>query len=153
MPVRSFLAATLMLASTGVSAQQVVQVPQSEAQVSRPDDLFRLPAGQWHFGRQLWDQPMPCTQTSCEGGYTSGDLVVSAEHSGEYVRIMAGFRNCEAVAHSEVHVGKKPGKPSFGRVRKQVDRVVKGLAKTCKQPVPVVASLDAAPLFPAAATP
>jgi len=135
-------------AATGAAAQQIVSVPQSEAPVARPDDLFGLPPGQWHFAKRLWQGQEPCTPTECEGGYTSVDLVVSAEHSGRHVLIIAGFRGCEAVGHSEVEVSEKPGKPSFGRVRKQVDRVIQGVAKTCNLTAPTIASLDAQQLFP-----
>ena len=72
----------------------------------------------------------------CEAGYTSGDLVISVEHAGEFVRIIAGYRNCAPVGYSEVEVGSKPGKPTFGRVRKQVERVVKGVSKTCNLTAP-----------------
>ena len=149
MHTRPILVFALLGAATGATGQEVVRVPQSEAQVARPDDLFALPPGQWHFAKRLWQGSELCTPTECEAGYTSGDLVISTEHSGSYVRIIAGFRSCEAVGHSEVEVGTKPGKPSFGRVRKQVDRVIKGIAKACKVTAPAVAPLDAVQLFPA----
>jgi hypothetical protein len=139
----------LLGAAATASGQQIVKVPQSEAKtVSRPDDLFKLPPGQWHFAKHLWEGPAPCEPAQCEAGFTSGDIVVSAEHTGEFVRIIAGFRGCESVGFSEVEVGMKPGKPTFGRVRKQVERVVKGVSKTCKLTAPTVTSLDAAQLFP-----
>ena len=129
--------------------QTIVKVPQSEAKsVSRPDDLFNLPPGQWHFSKALWEGSAPCTPTQCEAGFTADNLVVSAEHAGEYVRIIAGLRGCDSVGFSEVEVGTKPGKPSFGRVRKQVERVVKGVSKTCNLAAPQVPTLDAAQLFP-----
>ena len=149
MLVRSIALPALLFASASGAAQEIVKVPQSKAQVARPDDLFALTPGQWHFAKHLWEGPAPCTPTECEGGYTSGDLVVSVEHSGEFVRIIAGLRGCEAVGFSEVEVGTKPGKPTFGRVRKQVERVVKGAAKTCNSAAPSVPALEAAQLFPA----
>ena len=149
MLVRSIALTALLFASASGAAQEIVKVPQSKAQVARPDDLFALTPGQWHFAKHLWEGPAPCTPTECEGGYTSGDLVVSVEHSGEFVRIIAGLRGCEAVGFSEVEVGTKPGKPTFGRVRKQVERVVKGAAKTCNSAAPSVPALEAAQLFPA----
>lgn len=148
MRIRPTFALILLSASTSAIGQQVVKIPQSQSQISRPDDLFDLTPGQWHFAKRLWEGASPCTSTECEGGYTSGDLVISAEHSGQFVRIIAGFRNCEAVGHSEVEVGNKPGKSSFKRVRKQVDRVVKGVAKTCKLTAPTVGPFEAAQLFP-----
>ena len=138
----------LLSASGTAAAQEIVKVPQSKAQVARPDDLFSLTPGQWHFAKHLWEGTAACTPTQCEGGYTSGDLVISAEHSGEFVRIIVGLRGCESVGFSEVEVGTKPGKPTFGRVRKQVERVIKGTAKTCNASAPEVPSLDAAQLFP-----
>src|SRR5829696_251782 len=119
--VTLILAMILLGASAGAAAQRIVKVPQSEARVSRPDVLFSLAPRQWHFARHLWEGPAPCTPSECEGGYTSGDLVISVEHSREHVRIMAGFRSCEAVGHSEVQVGAKPGKSTFSRVRKQTE--------------------------------
>jgi hypothetical protein len=129
--------------------QTIVKVPEKEApSVARPDDLFNLPPDQWHFAKSLWDEGAPCTPTQCEAGFTADGLVISVEHAGEFVRIIAGVRDCEAVAFSEVAVGKKPGKPTFGRVRKQAERVVKGLSKTCNRAIPDVPALDVAQLFP-----
>jgi hypothetical protein len=140
----------ILLAAPAMAAgQEIVKVPASKAPtVSRPDDLFGLQPSQWHFAKQLSHGPDPCTVTECEAGYTAGDLVVSVEHAGEFVRVIAGYRSCEPVGYSEVEVGTKPGKPTFGRVRQQVERVLKGLSKTCKLPTPAVPSLDAAKLFP-----
>jgi hypothetical protein len=142
------LVLTAAIGSAAIS-QTIVKVPRSEAQsVARPDDLFNLPPGQWHFAKSLWEGSAPCTPTQCEAGFTADALVISVEHAGEFVRIIAGLRDCEAVAFSEVGVGKKPGKPTYGRVRKQAERVVKGLARTCKLAVPDVPAIDAARLFP-----
>ena len=130
-------------------AQEVVEVPASDAPtVARPDDLFSLPPGQWHFAKQLWGGSEPCDQQHCEAGFTSGDLVVSVERSEKYVRLIAGFRNCEAVGFSEMEPGNKPGKYNRKKVAKQVSNVVKGLAKSCNTVAPAVADLDAAQLFP-----
>ena len=130
-------------------AQEVVQVPASDAPtVARPDDLFLLPPGQWHFAKQLWSGNEPCDVQHCEAGYTSGDLVISVERSEKFVRLIAGFRNCEAVAFSEQEPGTKPGKYSRKKIRKQVNYVVKGLAKTCNLTAPTVPDLDPALLFP-----
>jgi len=138
----------LLFASGSGGAQEIVKVPQSKAQVARPDDLFSLPPGQWQFAKHLWEGTEPCTPSQCEAGITVSDLVVSVEHSGEFVRIIAGLRGCESVGYSEVEVGTKPGKPTFGRVRKQVESVVKGTAKTCNATAPAIPSLEAAQLFP-----
>ena len=135
------------------TAQGIVKVPHSQARtVSRPDDLFNLAPGQWQFAKALWEGPAVCTPAQCEAGFTSDGLVVSVEHAGEFVRIIAGLRGCESVGFSEVEVGSKPGKPTFGRVRKQVQRVVKGVSRTCKLAAPDVPELDAAQLFPKQAT-
>ena len=132
------------------AAQEIVKVPQSHSRaVARPDDLFTLAPGQWHTAKRLWEGQDPCTFEQCEAGFTSGDIVVSAEHSGEFVRIIAGFRGCDAVGQSEVEVGKKPGKATFGRIRDQMKRVIKGVAKTCKVAVPSLPALDSSQLFPA----
>ena len=137
---------------TAVQAQEIIKVPaSSHPDVSRPDDIFNLPPDQWHFARQLWQGPEPCTTDQCEAGYTSGDLVVSVERAATYVRIMGGLRGCEATAFSEMEAGKKPSKYTRKRISKQVNTVLKGLGKSCKTTVPKVAALDVAQLFPAAA--
>jgi len=149
MRAQLLLACGMLGASAPLVAQEIVKVPASQAPtVARPDDLFKLPPNQWAFSKQLWAGPEPCTAIACEAGFTSGDMVISVEHAGEFVRIIAGYRNCAPVGYSEVEVGSKPGKPTFGRVRKQVERVVKGISKTCKLTAPAVPSLDAAQLFP-----
>src|SRR3954454_5095128 len=138
-----------MALATTAAAQEIVKVPQRHSRaVSRPDDLFTLPPGQWHVSKRLWERPAPCTPEQCEAGFTSGDFVVTAERSGEFIRIIAGFRGCQAVGSSEVEVGTKPGKPTFGRVREQIKRVVKGVSKTCKLATPAVPTLDVLQLFP-----
>ena len=140
-------AMTLMLASAAVEAQEVVEVPASKANVARPDDLFSLPPGRWHMAKLISRGSEPCASDQCEAGFTSGDLVVSVEHAKDFVRIIAGFRGCERTAYSEVEVGSKPGRPTFGRIAKQVERVVKGLGKTCKMAVPAMPKLEVATMF------
>jgi hypothetical protein len=141
----------LLFASTAVQAQEIVEVPASKANVARPDDLFALPPGQWHMARSLTQGSDACVSDQCEAGFTSGDMVVSVEHAKEFVRIIAGFKGCEKTAYSEVEVGSKPGKPTFGRVAKQVQQVVKGAGKTCGVTAPDVPKLDVASMFPKAA--
>ena len=142
LPVLSLLAAPSL-------AQEVVKIPSTEAPtVARPDDLFALPPGQWYFAKQLWSGNEPCDDKHCEAGFTSGDLVVSVERSEKFVRLIAGFRNCEAVGFSEMEPGNKPGKYSRKKVAKQVANVVKGVAKSCNTTAPALADLDAAQLFP-----
>jgi hypothetical protein len=138
----------LVSASAAVQAQEIVEVPASKSNVARPDDLFNLPPGQWQMAKSLSGGSEPCVSDQCEAGFTSGDLVVSVEHSKEFVRIIAGLKGCERTAYSEVEVGSKPGKPTFGRVSKQVDRVLKGLGKQCSKPAPEVPKLEVAQLFP-----
>lgn len=148
--MRSLIPAfALLFASAAVQAQEIVEVPASKANVARPDDLFNLPPGQWQFAKTLGGGE-PCVSDQCEAGFTSGDLVVSVEHAKEFVRIIAGVKSCERTAYSEVEVGSKPGKPTFGRVSKQVERVLKGLGKQCSTTVPAVPKLEAAQLFPKA---
>jgi len=142
----------LALMAAPLLAQEVVKVQAKEAPtVARPDDLFALPPGQWHYARQLWSGNEPCDAQHCEAGFTSGDLVVSVERSEKFVRLIAGFKNCEAVGFSEMEPGNKPGKYSRKKVAKQVANVVKGVAKTCNMTAPAVADLDPKLLFPAKA--
>src|SRR3954452_15585040 len=96
MGIKLLTAGALLGAAAALSAQEIVKVPQSHSRaVSRPDDLFTLPPGQWRVSKRLWESPAPCTPEQCEAGFTSGDFVVSTERSGEFIRIIAGFRNCE----------------------------------------------------------
>ena len=74
--------------------------------------------------------------------------MVSVERSEKYVRLIAGFRNCEAVGFSEMEPGNKPGKYNRKRVAKQVNNVVKGVAKSCNATAPAVPDLDASPAVP-----
>ncbi|MCL6697567.1 hypothetical protein LZ496_02045 [Sphingomonas sp. NSE70-1] len=142
-PVLSLLAAPSL-------AQEVVKIPAKEAPtVSRPDDLFNLPPGQWHYAKQLWSGNAPCDIQHCEAGYTDGILAVSVERSEKFVRLIAGFRNCEAVGFSEMEPGNKPGKYNRKKVRKQVNNVVKGVAKSCNLTAPTLPDLDPALLYPA----
>jgi hypothetical protein len=149
--MRSLIPAlALLFASAAVQAQEIVEVPASKANVARPDDLFNLSPGQWHMAKSLAGGSEPCVSDQCEAGFTSGDLVVSVEHAKDFVRIIAGFKGCERTAYSELEVGSKPGKPTFGRVAKQVNQVVKGLGKQCNLTAPAVPKLEVAQLFPKA---
>lgn len=113
-----------------------------------PEDLFVLPANQWHFGRQLWAGTDACTKDQCEGGYTSGDLAVSVERSKKDVRVIAGFRNCPSVAWNEIAIGDKASKSDTKLLAKRIKKVVGTAEKYCKLAAPAVASLDAGRLFP-----
>ena len=144
-----WLCALLLGVPASEHAQEIVKLPRGSAtNVSRPDDLFDLPPGEWHFAKHLWQGREPCIQEQCEAGFTSGDMVVSVEHSGEHVRIIAGLRNCTATAFSEMETGTKPGKSTRKRVATQARTVVKGLGKSCSVSLPAVPPLDAALLFP-----
>jgi hypothetical protein len=144
---RLLSAIAILLAAGTAEAQQIVEVPASNANVARPDDLFNLEPGRWHMARLISQGSEPCQADQCEAGFTTADLVVSVEHAKDFVRIIAGFRGCEQTAYSEVEVGTKPGKPTFARVAKQVERVVEGLGKTCKLPVPPLPKLEVAAMF------
>lgn len=141
------------LIAAPVFAQQIEAIEASEAPtVYRPDDLFQLPPGQWHYAKELWQGSEPCIEEQCEAGFTSGDIVVSVEHSKGWVRVMAGFRNCAPVAFSEIETSKTPGRYLRSKVEKQVAYVVKGAAKSCKMAAPAVANLSVASMFPGKAT-
>ena len=106
--MRLLILPALTLMAAPLLAQEVVKVQAKEAPtVARPDDLFALPPGQWHYARQLWSGNEPCDAQHCEAGFTSGDLVVSVERSEKFVRLIAGFKNCEAVGFSEMEPGNK----------------------------------------------
>jgi hypothetical protein len=149
--MRLCLTLAVALVATGPAfAQRIVEVPASEANVVRPEDLYSMPPGRWHVARQLWRGSEPCTPAQCEAGYTVGDLVVSAEHDGQKVFIVASWRGCSSTAYSELDIGDEASKGERKKIAKQVGRVVKGLGKTCKVELPEVAPLTGDWLFPAA---
>ena len=87
------------LVSAPLLAQHIEKIDASKVpNVYRPDDLFNLSPGHWHYAKHLWQGPEPCVLDQCEAGFNSGDLVVSVEHSKGYVRVIAGFRSCAPVA-------------------------------------------------------
>ena len=144
------IAAAALLAAGAAQAQEIVEVPQSKAGVSLPEDIFGLPPGQWFVAKQVSQGREPCTTDACEAGFNSGNLVVSVEHAKEYVRVIAGFRGCQGVAFQEVQTGLSPGKSSRGDVSNLLKNVVKAAEKTCKVKAPDVPKLDVAALFPKA---
>ena len=142
------VAATFAAVATPAFAQRIVEVPAADVDVIKPEDLYALPPGQWHLARQLWRGNEPCTATQCEAGYTAGDLVVSAEHEGPSVTITAAWRGCGSTAYSTLDIGDNASKGERKKIAKQVQRVVKGLGKTCKAEMPEVAPLTGDWLFP-----
>ena len=144
-----FVATALTVLSTDVAAQEIVKVKASEANVARPDDMFALPPGQWFVSKLISQGNEPCTVDACEAGYTSGDLVLSVEHAKEYTRVIAGFRNCEAVAYQEAKTGNKPGSSARGDVSHLLKKVVKAAEKSCNAKAPSVPKLDIKSLYPA----
>jgi hypothetical protein len=134
-----------------LAAQHIEKIEASKAPtVYRPDDLFHLAPGQWHYAKHLWEGSDACVLDQCEAGFTSGDLVLSVEHSKGWVRVMAGFRNCAPVAFSEIETGKSPDRYLRSKVEKQVAQVVKGAAKSCSVTAPAVANISVASMFPGA---
>ena len=149
---RSLLAGlTAILASTALHGQELVQVPESQAGVILPVDIFDLPAGQWFVAKQVSQGAEACSADACEAGFNSGDLVLSVEHAKEFVRVIAGFRGCDRVAFQEVETGMRPNSAKRGRVSDLIRDVVKGAEKSCKVKAPVVPKLDVRSLFPKSA--
>jgi hypothetical protein len=150
--MRLYLPLAFALALPGAAlAQQIVEIPASEVDIVRPEDLFTLEPDRWHLARQLWRDYEPCTATQCEAGFTSGNLAVSAEHNSGNITISAVFRNCSSTAYSQFDVGERASSGERKKIARQVKRVVSGLGKTCKLDPPVVAPLTGDWLFPAAA--
>jgi len=79
MRVPFLIVATFAAAAASAGAQRVVEVPASDIDVAKPEDLYSLPPGRWHLGRQLWQGSDPCTATQCEAGFTAGALVISGD--------------------------------------------------------------------------
>ena len=147
-------AIALALAAAGAAqAQRIVEVPASQANVTRPEDLYQLEPGRWHLARQLWQGDEPCIATECEAGFTQGDLVVSAYHKADKVFIIAAWRPCASPAFSELDIGDRASSSERRKVGKQVERVLKGLAETCKITKPSVPALAGEWLFPEAPVP
>jgi len=134
------------------AAQDIVKVPAGKAGVSLPEDIFALPAGQWFVAKQVSQGTEPCTPEACEAGFNSGDFVVSVEHAGQHVQVIAGFRGCQGVAFQEMETGMKPGSGTRGEVSYLLKKVVKAAEKSCKLKAPAVPKLDVAALFPKGAT-
>jgi len=149
MRIQIFAAAALSLIATPIAAQEIVKVKASEANVALPEDVFNLPPGQWYVARQVTQGNEPCTAEACEAGFNSGELVVSVEHANDYVRVIAGFRGCQAVAFQEVQTGLTPGASSRGEVSHLLKKVVKAAEKSCTLKAPKMPKLDVASLFPA----
>jgi hypothetical protein len=143
------IAAALASAAAPVGAQRIVEVPASEVDVAKPEDLYDRAPDRWHLARELWQGDDPCSETQCEAGYTAGNLVVSAERNGPSVIITAAWRGCSATAYSELDIGEQASRGERKKIAKQVQRVVKGLGKTCKAEMPEVAPLTGDWLFPA----
>lgn len=137
------------LLNSPVTAQHLEKIDASKVPtVFRPDDLFRLAQGQWHYAKHLWEGSDPCILDQCEAGYTSGDLAVSVEHSKGYLRVIAGFRSCAPVAFSEIETTTSPDRYIRSHIENQMKRVVKGAAKSCKTTAPPVANLSVELMFP-----
>jgi hypothetical protein len=151
MRVTLLIAATLAVAAVPAAAQRIVEVPADEVDVAKPEDLYGRAPDRWHLARELWQGDDPCTETQCEAGYTTGDLAVSAERNGPSVIVTAAWRGCSATAYSQLDIGETASKGERKKIAKQVQRVVKGLGKTCKvETMPVVAPLTGDWLFPPA---
>jgi hypothetical protein len=144
LPALSLLAAPCI-------GQEIVKVPVSEAGVSLPEDIFGLPPGQWYVARQVSQGNEPCTADACEAGFNSGDLAISVERAKDYVRVIAGFRGCQAVAFQDVQTGLSPGASGRGEVSHLLKKVIKAAEKSCKLKAPKMPKLDVASLYPAKA--
>jgi hypothetical protein len=145
------LAAAALAVPGPALAQRIVEVPSSEVDVAKPEDLYARAPDRWHLARQLWQGDEACTDTQCEAGYTSGNLAVSAERDGPNITITAAWRGCASTAFSELDIGERASKGERKKIAKQVQRVVKGLGKTCDAEMPEVAPLTGDWLFPAEA--
>jgi len=143
-----FLAALAALVATTAQSQEIVEVPVSKSGVVLPDDIFRLPPGQWFIAKQVSQGSEPCKVEHCEAGFNSGSLALSVEHANEYVRVIAGFSGCPAVAFQELETGVRPGKHIRVTLSDLIKDVVKGAEKSCKLKAPNVPKLDVAALFP-----
>ena len=110
-----------LLLPQAARADQVEEVPRGTPDIpALPEDLFRLPPGIWAFAKELWKGDDPCTADECEGGYTSGDVVVSVLRRKTQVRVVAGFRGCVSVSWNDYEVGKKASSGDTKAIAKQI---------------------------------
>ena len=144
----ALLAAATLWMTQALAAQEVEEVRSNPSAPALPEDLYRLPPGNWAFARKLWEGDDLCTATECEAGYTSGDLAVSVERNKTSLRIVAGFRGCGNVAWNEYEVGKKASKYDTKTIGKRLKKTVGTSAKYCKVSAPALAELDARRLYP-----
>ena len=144
------IAAAALCAAGQVQAQDIVEVPASEAGVGLPEDVLNLPPGQWYVSKLISQPTQPCTPEGCEAGFHSGDFAVSVEHAKDYTRVIAGFRGCQNVAFQELKTGMGPGASSRGELRYLMKKVVKAAEQSCKLKAPDVPKLDIAALYPKA---
>jgi hypothetical protein len=147
--MRMLFIATLLTTAAPAAAQEIVKVPASEAGVTLPEDIFRLPPGQWYVARQVSLGNEPCTPEACEAGFHSGELAISVERAKGYVQVIAGFRGCQAVAFQELQTGVDPGRSSRTELSSLIKKVAKAAEKSCKLKAPRVPKLDVASIFPA----
>ena len=59
----SWFASLALCLAGAAAAQEIVPIPSSEVDVSKPEDLYKLEPGRWHLARQLWAGTEPCTPT------------------------------------------------------------------------------------------
>jgi hypothetical protein len=137
-----------IVASVPSRAQRVEEVTTASPDApALPEDLFRLPPGVWAFARQLWKGDDACAPDECEAGYTFGELVVSVERSKRFVRIVAGFRDCQSVAWNEYEIGDKPANSDTKNIERLVKKTVGTLAKYCGTSAPKIPIFEAGQLF------
>ena len=148
----AIVALAALSAAAAAQGQEIVEVPASKSGVTLPEDIFGLPPGQWYMAKQVTQGNEPCTPDACEAGFNSGDLVVSVEHAGKFVQVIAGFRSCASVAFQELETGQNPGKSRRAELSRLMGKVVKAAEQSCKVSAPMVPKLDVAALFPKAGT-
>jgi len=54
------MGAAALLSTGAANAQEIVQVPASQAQVSLPEEMFALPPGQWFVSKLISQGNEPC---------------------------------------------------------------------------------------------
>ena len=101
------------------------------------------------YAKHLWHGSEPCTEEQCEAGFTSGNLVLSVEHSKGWLRRWRVPQLCASRLQRGRDQASRRIDPCAA-VESQVARVVKGAAKTCKLTAPAVANLSVASMFPGA---
>jgi hypothetical protein len=142
------IAATLAVAAAPAGAQRIVEVPASEVDVARPEDLYSRAPDRWHLARELWrgDDPAP---TRSARPATPRAISRSAPSETAH-RSRSPHRGAAAgsTAYSQLDIGERAVQGRAQEDRQAGPARGQGLGKTCKAECPKSRPLTGDWLFP-----